>query len=88
MIAPRLVHQVQPDYPDTARQAGVEGTVLLDAVIAPDGTVNRLNVISGPEALVPAATDAVRWWRYEPYVIDGKPAAVETTVAVDFRLAQ
>lgn len=88
MIAPRLVHQVQPEYPDTARQAGVEGTVLLDAVIAPDGTVNRLSVISGPEALVPAATDAVRWWRYEPYLIEGKPAAVETTVAVDFRLAQ
>ena len=82
----RLVHQVQPEYPDVARQARVEGTVLLDAVIAPDGTVSHLDVISGPEALVPAATDAVRWWRYEPYLIDGKPAAVETTVAVDFRL--
>jgi TonB family protein len=88
MVAPRVIHQVQPEYPDAARQARVEGTVLLDAVIAPDGTVSRLGVISGPEALVPAATDAVRWWRYEPYLVNGKPAAVETTVAVDFRLQQ
>ena len=83
----RIRHLVRPEYPEDARQAGVQGTVVLDAVVSPDGAVTQVKFVSGPEALSPAAIDAVRWWRYEPYLVDGRPAAVETTVAVDFRLA-
>jgi TonB family protein len=83
----RIRHLVRPEYPEDARQAGVQGTVVLDAVVSPEGAVTRVKFISGPEQLSPAAIDAVRWWRYEPYLVNGQPATVETTVAVDFRLA-
>ena len=82
----RIRHQVVPDYPDGARQQGVQGTVVLDAVVSPKGKVTQVKVVSGPEGLTAAASDAVRWWTYEPYLVNGQPAAVETTVAVDFRL--
>lgn len=83
----RIVHKVIPDYPESARQAGVQGTVVLDAVVDPDGDVTQVTVVSGPEALAHAAVDAVRWWRYEPYVVNGQALTVETTVRVDFRFA-
>jgi TonB family protein len=83
----RLTHEVAPQYPEDARRAGVQGTVVLDAVVSAKGAVTQVKVISGPEALSLAAIDAVRWWRYEPYLVDGQPATVETTVSVGFRLA-
>lgn len=83
----RLIHEVSPEYPEAARRAKVQGTVVLDAVVGVEGTVTQLKVISGPEALSAAAADAVRWWRYEPYIVNGQPATVDTTVAVKFRLA-
>ena len=83
----RIAYQVTPEYPEAARQAGVQGTVVLDTVVNPDGAVAQMKVVSGPKVLSEAAMDAVRWWRYEPYRVDGHPAAVETTVAVDFQLA-
>jgi TonB family protein len=83
----RIRHQVSPEYPQDARQAGVQGTVVLDAVVSAEGAVTQVKFVSGPEALSHAAIDAVRWWRYEPYFVNGQPATVETTVAVDFRLA-
>ena len=83
----RIRHLVRPEYPEDARQAGVQGTVVLDAVVNPEGAVTRVKFVSGPEELSPAAINAVRWWRYEPYLVNGQPATVETTVAVDFRLA-
>jgi TonB family protein len=83
----RIRHQVSPEYPEDARQAGVQGTVVLDAVVSAEGAVTQVKFVSGPEALSLAAIDAVRWWRYEPYFVNGQPATVETTVAVDFRLA-
>jgi TonB family protein len=82
----RLIHEVAPEYPDDARRARVQGTVVLDAVVSGEGTVSQVNVVSGPEALSPAALEAVRWWRYEPYSVNGQPATVATTIAVDFRL--
>jgi TonB family protein len=82
----RIRHNVVPEYPQDARRARVQGTVTLDAVVSAEGTVTQLKYVTGPEALSQAAMNAVRWWRYEPYVVDGRPAAVETTVAVDFRL--
>ena len=84
----RIVHKFLPEYPQAAKQAGVEGTVMLEAIVGPQGNVERLNVISGPDDLSQAAMDAVRWWRYEPYEVNGKAVAVETTVELDFRLAK
>jgi TonB family protein len=83
----RIRHEVAPEYPEGARRAGVQGTVVLDAVVSAEGAVTQVKVISGPEALSLAAIDAVRWWRYEPYLVDGQPATVETTVSVGFQLA-
>ena len=83
----RIVDQVAPEYPDAARQAKVQGTVVLDTVVSPDGAVAQMKLVSGPALLSQAAMDAVRWWRYKPYLVNGRPAAVETTVAVDFELA-
>jgi protein TonB len=83
----RIVHQVVPEYPEDARRAGVQGTAVLNAVVSAEGKVTEVQVVSGPEALTLAASNAVRGWRYEPYLVNGQPATVETTVAVDFRLA-
>ena len=83
----RIRHEVLPEYPEEARQAGVQGTVVLDAVVSGEGAVTQVKLVSGPKVLSLAAIDAVRWWRYEPYLVNGKPATVKTTVAVDFRLA-
>jgi TonB family protein len=83
----RIRHEVTPEYPEDARQAGVQGTVMLDAVVSAEGAVTQVKFVSGPEPLSLAAIDAVRWWRYEPYSVNGQPVTVETTVVVDFRLA-
>ena len=84
----RIVAKVEPAYPEAARAAGTEGMVVLDAVIAPDGGVRRLRLVSGPGLLVRSATEAVRAWKFEPYVdpSSGKAVAVETTIAVEFQL--
>ena len=85
-MAQRLVYHIMPEYPEHARQAGVQGTVVLDTVVSREGAVTQMKLASGPSALSQAAMDAVRWWRYEPYFVNGQPATVETTVAVTFRL--
>jgi TonB family protein len=87
VMARRIVYHVMPQYPEPARQAGVQGTVVLDTVVSAQGTVTQMKVVSGVEVLSKAAMDAVRWWRYEPYLVSGQPVTVETTVAVNFRLA-
>jgi TonB family protein len=82
----RIVTKVEPVYPEAALAAGTEGLVVLDAVIAADGSVGRLRTVSGPSGLVQSATVAVQGWKFEPYLYDGKPVAVETSIAVEFRL--
>jgi TonB family protein len=85
-VMERLVtHKVDPVYPEAARQANVQGVVILDAVIGQDGTVVHLHPVSGPEELTSAAMDAVKWWRFQPYQINGRAQQVETKLAVDFR---
>ena len=84
----RVSYRVMPEYPERARQAGVQGTVLLEVVVSATGAVMQVNPISGSEQLTQAAVDAVRWWRYQPYSENGHAAAVETTVAVNFRLTK
>ncbi len=85
-MAKRIVTKVDPAYPEAARAAGTQGMVVLDAVIAPDGSVKSLRPLSGPDLLAQAATEAVRGWKFEPYLSSGSPVEVETTIAVEFRL--
>ncbi len=82
----RTISRTEPVYPEQARQSGKQGLAVLDAVIAPDGTVARVQPVSGDELLVKSAAAAVRSWRFEPYQSSGRPVAVETTIAVEFRL--
>ncbi len=81
-----LIRQVKPVYPRLAIESHTQGTVLLQAIIARDGTITNLKVISGHPLLVRAAADAVMQWRYRPYILDGEPVEVETQVTVHFTL--
>lgn len=80
------IYRVHPVYPPDARAKGVEGTVILDVIIAADGTVKDLTVLSGDGALAFAAITAVQQWVFEPTLLNGEPVEVETTVAVTFTL--
>jgi TonB family protein len=80
-----LVHQVQPVYPEEARRENLQGVIALDIVVAPDGAVVSTRALNGPDVLAQAATDALRWWKFQPYLVNGKPVTVETTMAVEFR---
>ncbi|HUK87568.1 MAG TPA: TonB family protein [Terriglobales bacterium] len=82
-----LVQQVQPVYPQIAKLAGVQGDVILQAVIGNDGTIQQLHAVSGHPWLIPPAMDAVRQWRYRPYRLNGRPVEVETQITVRFVLA-
>jgi protein TonB len=82
----RLMNKVEPVYPPLARTARVQGQVVLTAIISKDGAIQDLRVLSGHPLLVQAALDAVRQWRYKPYLLNGQPVEVETTVTVNFTL--
>jgi protein TonB len=83
-----LVHQVKPAYPQLAMRARIQGTVVLQAVIAKDGTVQDLRVVSGHPLLAPAAMDAVKLWRYKPYLLNDQPVEADTQINVNFALAR
>ena len=87
MMEGNLILRVQPDYPSLARQVRVQGLVVLRAMISREGTIENLQVLSGHPMLVRAAVDAVRQWRYRPYVLNGEPVEVETEVKVNFVLS-
>jgi TonB family protein len=80
-----LIHRVEPIYPEGARKAKIIGVVALDVAIGTDGNVIEVRPISGPDELTSAAVDAVKWWRFKPYLINGQPVGVKTTLAMDFR---
>ena len=82
-----LTKKVEPAYPQLARQARIQGAVLLQALINKDGTIENLQLISGHPMLTPAAIEAVKQWIYKPYVLNGVPVAVETQVEVNFQLS-
>ncbi|MFZ0774015.1 MAG: TonB family protein [Candidatus Sulfotelmatobacter sp.] len=82
-----LVRKVQPNYPPLARQARIQGTVVLHAVISKDGSIINLTLVSGHPMLAPAAIDAVKQWKYRPYLLNGEPVEVDTEVLVNFTLA-
>ena len=82
-----LLHKVQPIYPPIARQARVQGAVELRAIISKTGMIENLVVVHGHPMLSAAAIEAVRQWRYRPYLLNGEPVAVETQVDVIFSLS-
>ena len=82
-----LVHKEEPAYPTIARAARVQGDVVLSAVIDVNGQIQNLTLVSGHPMLVPAAIAAVKAWRYKPYLLNGQPVEVETTITVIFSLS-
>jgi periplasmic protein TonB len=82
-----LIRKVQPVYPPLARQARIQGQVVLHAEISKEGTIQNLQLISGHAMLAPAAIEAVKQWRYKPYLLNGEPVAVDTEVIVNFSLS-
>jgi TonB family protein len=88
VIAGNLLTRVDPIYPEIARAAKVEGAVVLHAIIGKDGSMQSLTAISGPEMLTGAALDAVKDWKYRPYLLNGEPVEVDTTITVNFTLEE
>jgi protein TonB len=82
-----LVRRVNPNYPPLARQARIQGQVILRAVISKDGSIEGLTLVSGHPMLAPAAIDAVKQWKYKPYLLNGEPVEVDTEVLVNFTLS-
>jgi periplasmic protein TonB len=82
-----LVHRVQPTYPPLARQARIQGVVILQAEISKEGNIQNLQLISGHPMLAPAAIEAVKQWKYKPYLLNGEPVEVETQIQVNFTLS-
>ncbi len=82
-----LIRKVNPSYPPLARQARIQGVVLLQAEISKEGNIINLQLISGHPMLAPSAIEAVKQWRYKPYLLNGEPVEVETQIQVNFTLA-
>jgi len=88
LMGRRIVHRADPIYPSEALKEKVEGQVMLDTLIGEDGTVKDVHAVSGPDLLRAAAVDAVKWWRFEPYDLNGHATRVHTLIEVDFRLSR
>ncbi|HEU5351443.1 MAG TPA: energy transducer TonB [Terracidiphilus sp.] len=86
LVAGLLVRKTIPEYPPIAKTLHVQGTVVLQATISTAGKIEGLRVVSGPALLQRAALEAVKTWVYRPYILNGKPVEVETTVNVEFRM--
>ncbi|MBI2818820.1 MAG: energy transducer TonB [Acidobacteria bacterium] len=84
----KLVNQARPVYPPLARQARIQGTVRLEAVINKQGQIEELTVVSGHPMLIQAALDAVAKWQYEPTMLNGVPVEVITTIDVNFTMGR
>jgi len=82
-----LVHKVEPAYPKIALAARITGVVQLKAIIGKDGNIKQLEALDGPPLLIPSAIDAVKQWRYRPYLLNGEAVEVETSVTVTFQLS-
>ncbi len=80
-----VTHRVDPEYPPAARPAKLQGVIVLDVVVGRDGSVMEVRALNGPEVLAQAAMEALRWWRFEPYKVDGKAIVVETKLAMEFK---
>ncbi|QEE27881.1 M56 family metallopeptidase [Terriglobus albidus] len=87
IMAGQIVSTVNPVYPEAARKARIEGTVVLHAIISETGDVMALQVLSGPTALLDSAIDAVQQWKYKPYLLNGQPIEVSTTISVTYSIS-
>ncbi|WP_158615382.1 M56 family metallopeptidase [Acidipila sp. EB88] len=86
VMAGQVLTRVDPVYPPEAKKAKIQGTIVLQAVIGKDGTMQNLKVVSGPAELQRSAMDAVRQWTYKPYLLNGDPVEVDTTIHVTYSL--
>jgi TonB family protein len=82
----RILHEVRPAYPTQARNMRIEGAVVVDATIREDGSVGEVKVVEGPSMLAQAVVEAVKNWRYEPTLLDGRPTRIERRVTINFKL--
>jgi periplasmic protein TonB len=85
---PKAIVQTHPNYPPLARQARVQGQVLVDAILDEQGNVIDMKVVSGPPLLYQAALEALKTWKYEPTYLNEQPIAVEMIVTITFQLGQ
>jgi TonB family protein len=83
----RLLNRTAPLYPDAAQTQRIQGRVVVEAMVMEDGSVGELKVVQGHPLLAQSAVDAVKRWRYQPFMLDGRPIRRETTVTIDFKLA-
>jgi len=81
-----LIHKVEPRYPAIAQQVGIQGAVVIQALISRDGSIEQIRIVSGQPLLAAAAKTAVREWKYRPYYLNGEPVEVETEITVNFVL--
>jgi TonB family protein len=81
-----ILTKVAPEYPESAKKARIQGSVVIAATINTEGAIRELRVVSGPPELVDAAVDVVRQWRYKPYFLMGRPIEVDTQVRINFIL--
>ncbi|MGA7632267.1 MAG: energy transducer TonB, partial [Terriglobales bacterium] len=81
-----LIKKVTPVYPPEAKYAHIQGSVVLQAVINKSGDIVDLEAISGPNELVMSAVNAVRKWKYRPYLLNGDPVTVQTQIVVNYEL--
>jgi TonB family protein len=86
VMAGQRIDGADPKYPAAAKKAKIQGTVVLDVLIGKDGSVHKLTVVSGPKELRKSSTDAVRTWKYKPYLLNGNPVEVQTTINVVYTL--
>jgi protein TonB len=88
VMAGNLLSKTLPRYPEIARTTHIQGAVVLQATISRNGSIENLRIVSGPPLLRQAAIDAVQAWRYKPYLLNGDPVEVETTINVVFNLGE
>jgi len=88
VVEANLIHDVAPKYPPEAGRARIEGAVVLLAVIGKDGSVQDVRVESGLPLLAQAAVDAVKQWRYRPYLVNGEPVEVDSRITINFTLSR
>jgi protein TonB len=82
-----LIKKAPPNYPENAREQRIQGSVVLRAIISTEGAVTELTPVSGDPLLTSSAIKAVKKWKYKPYLLNGQPVEVETTVQVNFTLS-
>jgi protein TonB len=83
-----LVKKVNPEYPPEARRGRIQGTVVMHVIISKAGDITTIEPVSGDPALVPAAIEAVKQWKYKPFLLNGGPLEVSTQILVNFTLAE